>query len=58
VVVSVTISCRECFFCKRGFYSGCERSNPNQKMAERPTSSAARAFIVALLDQFRLLSVA
>src|ERR1700712_1786736 len=29
VVVPFTISCGQCFFCKRGFYSGCERSNPN-----------------------------
>jgi threonine dehydrogenase-like Zn-dependent dehydrogenase len=35
VVVPFTISCGECFFCKRGFYSGCERSNPNIKMAEK-----------------------
>lgn len=34
VVVPFTISCGECFFCKRGFYSGCERSNPNRKGAE------------------------
>lgn len=34
VVVPFTISCGECFFCKRGFFSGCERSNPNKKMAE------------------------
>lgn len=33
VVVPFTISCGECFFCKRGFYSGCERSNPNAKKA-------------------------
>lgn len=26
VVVPFTISCGECFFCKRGFYSGCEDS--------------------------------
>ena len=25
VVVPFTISCGECFFCKRGFFSGCER---------------------------------
>ncbi|RFB85829.1 glutathione-dependent formaldehyde dehydrogenase [Rhizobium leguminosarum bv. trifolii] len=30
VVVPFTISCGECFFCKRGFYSGCERSNPDR----------------------------
>ena len=35
VVVPVTISCGECFFCKNGFYSGCERSNPNGKEAEK-----------------------
>ena len=35
VVVPFTISCGECFFCERGFYSGCERSNPN---ASRPKS--------------------
>jgi threonine dehydrogenase-like Zn-dependent dehydrogenase len=29
VVVPFTISCGECFFCQRGFYSGCERSNPD-----------------------------
>jgi threonine dehydrogenase-like Zn-dependent dehydrogenase len=34
VVVPFTISCGECFFCKRGFYSGCERSNPDHKKAE------------------------
>lgn len=33
VVVPFTISCGECFFCKRGYYSGCERSNPNAEMA-------------------------
>ena len=35
VVVPFTISCGECFFCKRGSYSGCERTNPNMKMAEK-----------------------
>jgi threonine dehydrogenase-like Zn-dependent dehydrogenase len=30
VVVPFTISCGECFFCQRGFYSGCERSNPDR----------------------------
>nr|WP_294507586.1 zinc-dependent alcohol dehydrogenase [uncultured Rhodopila sp.] len=35
VVVPFTISCGECFFCTRGFYSGCERSNPNKEMAEK-----------------------
>src|ERR671938_175801 len=35
VVVPFTISCGECFFCKRGFFSGCERSNPNAHQAEK-----------------------
>ena len=29
VVVPFTISCGECFFCKKGLFSGCERSNPS-----------------------------
>lgn len=35
VVVPFTISCGECFFCKRGHYSGCERSNPDKAKAEK-----------------------
>jgi threonine dehydrogenase-like Zn-dependent dehydrogenase len=35
VVVPFTIACGECFFCKRGFYSGCERSNPNRAAAAK-----------------------
>lgn len=35
VVVPFTISCGECFFCKRGHFSGCERSNPNASRAEK-----------------------
>lgn len=35
VVVPFTIACGECFFCKRGFYSGCERTNPDAKKAEK-----------------------
>ena len=34
VVIPFTISCGECLFCKKGYFSGCERSNPNKKMAE------------------------
>ena len=33
VVVPFPIACGECFFCKRGYFSGCERSNPNKEMA-------------------------
>ena len=35
VVVPFTISCGECFFCQRGYYSGCERSKPNRPRAEK-----------------------
>lgn len=35
VVAPFTIACGECFFCKRGFFSSCERSNPNKDMATK-----------------------
>jgi threonine dehydrogenase-like Zn-dependent dehydrogenase len=35
VVVPFTIACGECFFCRNGFYSGCERTNPDKKTAEQ-----------------------
>jgi len=35
VVVPFTISCGECFFCRKGFYSGCERTNPDRDKAEK-----------------------
>jgi threonine dehydrogenase-like Zn-dependent dehydrogenase len=35
VVVPFTIACGECFCCQRGFYSGCERSNPDKTKAEK-----------------------
>ncbi len=35
VVVPFTISCGQCFFCKRGYFSGCERSNPNAEAAAK-----------------------
>jgi threonine dehydrogenase-like Zn-dependent dehydrogenase len=33
VVVPFTISCGECFFCQRGYFSGCERTNPDHEKA-------------------------
>jgi threonine dehydrogenase-like Zn-dependent dehydrogenase len=33
VVVPFTISCGECFFCKKGLFSCCDVSNPNAKVA-------------------------
>ena len=35
VVVPFTIACGECFFCQRGLYSGCERTNPDRQAAEK-----------------------
>ena len=34
VVIPFTIACGECFFCKKGLTSCCDRSNPNHKVAE------------------------
>jgi threonine dehydrogenase-like Zn-dependent dehydrogenase len=34
VVVPFTIACGTCYFCKRGLYSGCERSNPDSAVAK------------------------
>lgn len=35
VIVPFPIACGECFFCRQGLYSGCERSNPNAHLAEK-----------------------
>jgi threonine dehydrogenase-like Zn-dependent dehydrogenase len=35
VVVPFTISCGECFFCQRGYFSACERTNRDQTKAEK-----------------------
>jgi threonine dehydrogenase-like Zn-dependent dehydrogenase len=35
VVVPFTISCGECFFCQRGYFSGCERTNPDHEKAAK-----------------------
>jgi threonine dehydrogenase-like Zn-dependent dehydrogenase len=35
VVIPFTISCGECFFCKNGWFSGCERSNRDFAKAEK-----------------------
>lgn len=35
VVVPFTISCGQCWFCVRGFFSGCERSNPDADKAQK-----------------------
>jgi threonine dehydrogenase-like Zn-dependent dehydrogenase len=33
VVVPFTISCGDCWFCKQGLFSACDRTNPNAAMA-------------------------
>lgn len=35
VVVAFPIACGTCFFCQRGLFSVCERSNPNAAMAAK-----------------------
>src|SRR5580700_9357771 len=35
VVVPFTISCGECFFCKKTLFSCCDRTNPNAAMAAK-----------------------
>lgn len=35
VVVPFTISCGECFFCRKGLYSLCDVSNPNAETAKK-----------------------
>lgn len=35
VVVPFTISCGECFFCKKTLFSCCDRSNPNAELARK-----------------------
>src|SRR5882757_777152 len=35
VVVHFTIACGKCFFCKKGFWSCCDRSNPNAELAAK-----------------------
>jgi threonine dehydrogenase-like Zn-dependent dehydrogenase len=43
VVVSFTIGCGECFFCKKEMYSCCDNSNPNGWMAEKLFGHATAA---------------
>lgn len=35
VVIPFTISCGECFFCRNGWFSACERSNPDAEKADK-----------------------
>jgi len=35
VVIPFTISCGDCWFCQKGLFSACDRSNPNAAMAAK-----------------------
>lgn len=35
IVVPFVIACGDCFFCRKGFFSGCERTNPDRTKAEK-----------------------
>jgi threonine dehydrogenase-like Zn-dependent dehydrogenase len=35
VVIPFVIACGECFFCTKGFYAACDRSNPNKELADK-----------------------
>ncbi len=35
VVIPFTIACGECYFCKKGMTSSCDRSNPNAEIARK-----------------------
>jgi len=35
VVVPFTISCGDCWFCKKGLFAACDRTNPNADMAAK-----------------------
>ena len=41
VVVPFTISCGECFFCKKGLFSCCDNSNPNAAVARQVMGHAS-----------------
>lgn len=40
VVVPFVIACGECFFCRKGLFSACERSNPNAELAAKTMGHA------------------
>ena len=35
VVVPFTISCGHCWFCQKGLFSACDRTNPNAELAAK-----------------------
>ena len=44
VVVPFTISCGQCWFCKKGLFSCCDRTNPNAESPPRPWASRPPGF--------------
>ena len=45
VVVPFTIACGECFFCRNGFYSACERTNPDHVDAAKLDPSECMSYL-------------
>ena len=50
VVVPFTIACGECFFCQHGFFSGCERSNPDKQKAEKSGVTRPQVYLATLIS--------
>lgn len=44
VVVPFVIACGECWYCRRGEFSQCDRSNPNAEMARKMLGQSPAAF--------------
>jgi threonine dehydrogenase-like Zn-dependent dehydrogenase len=42
VIVPFTISCGQCWFCQKGLFSCCDRTNPNAEMAAKGDGAVAR----------------
>jgi threonine dehydrogenase-like Zn-dependent dehydrogenase len=43
VVVPFTISCGQCWFCQKGLFSCCDRTNPNAEMAAKAMGQSPAA---------------
>ena len=54
VVVPFTIACGECFFCKHGYFSGCERTNPRPRESGQAVGQFARGPIRLFASSRRL----
>ena len=54
VVVPFTIACGECFFCQRGYFSGCERTNPERRQGRQTVGPFAGRPVRLLASAGRL----